>query len=242
MWGTIFPQTARATIIHVMSFNMHRRHANSFTFILIVTCSSLWSFARGSSDVTDAVVVNKTGCLQQKLIKDSNNSSATESSGSERNVRNLNFSTTERKDTLMENWNLNSKSINDNNTLSITFDFSKGNNGSEVSERKLKMKMSKSNVLALLLIPAMWIAGMMPWILPGIKMAASIVMMMNNMAFSSALFSLIRGYLFDTRKEDHIVYLNYGYKNGPKLPHGHHNHEINYKNNPYLYPHKLISG
>lgn len=135
---------------------------------------------------------------------------------------------------------LNLKESFNGNTSLISFDFIKNQNRSDVSERKLKMKMSTSNILAVLFVPAMWIAGMMPWIIPGIKMAAMMVMMMNNMAFSSALFSLIRGYLFDTQPEDHIVYLNYGYKN--KGAPGHHKEEVNYQNNPYLYPHKPVAG
>lgn len=215
---------------------MHSRYA-SFTFILIVTCSSICSFVRGSSDVTDGclhVNVNQAGCL----IKESNSTVAKDS---ERTVRNLNFSTTDpvKRGDMPNRQLMIKESFDGNNTLSFTFGFSKNNN-SEVSERKLKMKMSKTNVLALLFIPAMWIAGMMPWILPGIKMAAMMVAMMNNMAFSSALFSLIRGYLFDTQKEDHIVYLNYGYKHNGKP--GHHKQDINYKNNPYLYPHKPVAG
>lgn len=97
----------------------------------------------------------------------------------------------------------------DNETLDLSFKFNKNN--TEVSERK--MKMSTNNVLAMLFAPAMFIAGWMPWILPGIKMAVMFVTMMNNMAFSSALFALIRGYIFDTRPDDHIIYVNNGYKN-----------------------------
>lgn len=96
-----------------------------------------------------------------------------------------------------------------NETVDMTVKFN--NNDSAVSERK--MKMNTSNILALLFAPAMFIAGMMPWILPGVKMAVMMVTMMNNMAFSSALFTLIRGYIFDTRPDDHILYINNGYKN-----------------------------
>lgn len=127
-----------------------------------------------------------------------------------------------------------------NNTVDLTFSFGKDN--SEVLAAR-KMKMSKSNVLALFLIPAMWIAGMMPWILPGIKMVVMMVTMMNNMAFSTALFSLIRGYLFDVRPDDHIIYLNYGYKNGAQGHNAHSNsNNVNYVNNPYLYPHSSSTG
>lgn len=104
----------------------------------------------------------------------------------------------------------------DNET--IDFIFKLNNNQTEVKERKM-MKMNKSNILAMLFTPAMFIAGMMPWILPGIKMAVMMVTMMNNMAFSSALFALIRGYIFDTRPDDHIIYVNNGYKNQHNHPH-----------------------
>lgn len=220
----IFLQTVRATIIHVMSSNMHSRCHASFTFILIVTCSFI--YVDSSDVISDCLhqVNNKTGC-----------NTTTTDSDIQKVLRNLNSS---------EGMSLNRQFIGGNNdSLNFTFVSLKGSNSNEVLERKMKMKMTKSNVLALLLIPAMWIAGMMPWVLPGIKMVVMMVTMMNNMAFSSALFSLIRGYLFDTRTEDHIVYLNYGYKNGQQGHHHNiHNNEINYKNNPYLYPHKLISG
>lgn len=95
-----------------------------------------------------------------------------------------------------------------NETVDMSVKF---NNDSAVSERK--MKMNTSNILAMLFAPAMFIAGIMPWILPGVKMAVMMVTMINNMAFSSALFALIRGYIFDTRPDDHIIYINQGYKN-----------------------------
>lgn len=107
-----------------------------------------------------------------------------------------------------------------NETVDMTV---KVNNDTEVSERK--MKMNTSNILALLFTPAMFIAGMMPWILPGVKMAVMMVTMMNNMAFSSALFALIRGYIFDTRPDDHILYINNGYKNHHQPVHQQH-HKI----------------
>lgn len=103
----------------------------------------------------------------------------------------------------------------DNETIDFIFKFN--SNQTEVTERKM-MKMNKSNILAMLFTPAMFIAGMMPWILPGIKMAVMMVTMMNNMAFSSALFALIRGYIFDTRPDDHIIYVNNGYKNQHNHP------------------------
>lgn len=107
-----------------------------------------------------------------------------------------------------------------NETVDMTVKF---NNDSAVSERK--MKMNTSNILALLFAPAMFIAGIMPWVLPGVKMAVMFVTMINNMAFSSALFALIRGYIFDTRPDDHIIYINNGYKNHHQPVHQQH-HKI----------------
>lgn len=229
MWGTIFPQTARVAIIHVMSSNMHSRHA-SFTFVLTITCFSVCSFVHGSSDVIEClsssggVKVTKHECLKKQLRK------------IEMERKEENNSTYISKDT--DGALIIRAASGGNNTVDVTFSVARDN--SELSERKMKMKMSTSNILALLFIPAMWIAGMMPWILPGVKMAVMMVTMMNNMAFSTALFSLIRGYLFDTRPDDHVVYLNYGYKNGQQ-GHGD-NNVINYKNNPYLYAHKPVAG
>lgn len=226
---------------------MHSRHA-CFTFILTVTCVSLCPFVRGSSsDVTgcfnfsDSVKVTKVECAQ-KINTNGTADENSEHANHQQVFQNTLANMTGNEEVGVLNFSLDSgltvRAVpRDDSSVDLVFSFAKSN--SEVSGRKMKMKMSTSNVVAMLFIPAMWIAGMMPWILPGIKMVVMMVTMMNNMAFSSALFSLIRGYLFDTRPEDHIVYLNYGYKNGHNH---HHNNEINYQNNPYLYPHKIVAG
>lgn len=210
---------------------MHSRHA-SFTFILTITCFSVCSFVHGASDVTDCmnfsggVTVTKLACLKEQIV--ANGGIEMERDGQEQGIN-----TTDTDSTLVI------RTVSGgNNSVDVIFSVASG--GGEVSERK--MKMSTSNILALLFIPAMWIAGMMPWILPGVKMAVMMVTMMNNMAFSTALFSLIRGYLFDTRPDDHVVYLNYGYKNGQHGQSHDNSNVINYKNNPYLYPHKMVAG
>lgn len=188
-------------------------HSRHACFTFILTLTC--SFVHGSSDVT-------VGHQYSGGAKNSNLDCLNESA---------NFSSLD-----------SGTNVEGNNTVNTTFSLL-NNNNSEVSERQLKMKTSASNVVALLFIPAMWIAGMMPWVLPGIKMVVMFVTMMNNMAFSSALFSLIRGYLFDTRPEDHVIYLNYGYKNGQQQGHNNkNNNEINYANNPYLYAHRPVAG
>ncbi|XP_017780906.1 PREDICTED: uncharacterized protein LOC108565799 [Nicrophorus vespilloides] len=78
------------------------------------------------------------------------------------------------------------------------------------------MKSTMYKVIPYLLVPALAMAGIMPWILPGIQLAVTMVTMLNNMAFSSALFMLIRNYIFNTKQEEHIVYVNHGYKNKHK--------------------------
>ncbi|XP_025830436.1 uncharacterized protein LOC112904512 [Agrilus planipennis] len=86
----------------------------------------------------------------------------------------------------------------------------KSMNGRSVTERKHKFNMG--NVLYYLLIPALAMAGIMPWILPQIKMVAMVIMAMNQMAFSMGAVSLIRGLIFDVEPQEHIIYVNSGYK------------------------------
>nr|XP_008201385.1 PREDICTED: uncharacterized protein LOC103315171 [Tribolium castaneum] len=80
------------------------------------------------------------------------------------------------------------------------------------TEMQRKMKMSMNNMLPYMIIPGFLMAGLLPWILPGIKMVVMAVTMVNQMAFNMALFGLIRSYIFDTEKEEHIVYINHGYR------------------------------
>lgn len=94
----------------------------------------------------------------------------------------------------------------DNNTVDISLNFS----NKSMMERK--MKMSMKNILPYLIVPGLLMAGILPWILPGVKILVMFVSMINQMAFTSALFALIRGYIFDTEQEEHIVYINNGYK------------------------------
>lgn len=95
------------------------------------------------------------------------------------------------------------------------FDLSvKSSNKTDLAERKMKMKMG--DFLPYLIAPAFFMAGIMPWILPKLKMAVMVVGLINNIAFSQALFSLIRNYVFNTVPEEHIIYLNNGYKNKNK--------------------------
>lgn len=83
-------------------------------------------------------------------------------------------------------------------------------NSTAVAERKMKMKMN--DFLPYLIAPAFFLAGIMPWIIPKLKMAVFLVGLINNIAFSQALYALVRNYVFNSAKDEHIIYLNHGYK------------------------------
>jgi hypothetical protein len=87
-----------------------------------------------------------------------------------------------------------------------------------VMQRKMQM-MSMKNIMPYMIIPGFLMAGLLPWIMPGIKMVVMTVSMVNQMVFNAALFGLIRSYVFDTEKEEHIVYINHGYKTKQKQHH-----------------------
>lgn len=111
---------------------------------------------------------------------------------------------------LSENLKLNIQQVN-NNTYNISV---RSNNATEVLARGMKMSMKKvKDLIPYLIIPGFLMSGILPWIMPGIKMAVMMVGMMNQMAFTSALFMLVRNYVFNSRQDEHIIYVNHGYKN-----------------------------
>lgn len=92
-----------------------------------------------------------------------------------------------------------------------------------VEERKISRKTMMRRWIPLMLVPGLLLAGIMPWVMPQIKMIVMVVGFMNQMAFTTALFTLIRSYVFDNSPNENIFYVNHGYKN-EKLqydgPHG----------------------
>lgn len=72
-------------------------------------------------------------------------------------------------------------------------------------------KMKMGSIVQFLLVPAFALAGIIPWIVPGLVMIVTLVGMVNQMVFTSALVMLIRTYVFDKTPEEHILYLNTGY-------------------------------
>ncbi|XP_045460480.1 uncharacterized protein LOC123670929 [Harmonia axyridis] len=114
---------------------------------------------------------------------------------------------------LTEKYGLSIRKYQDDLTLQIT------NLSTSVEARKKRMKVM--DIIPYLIIPGFISAGVLPWLIPGMKIAVMGVAMINQMAFTSSLFSLIRGYIFDTSQEDHIVYVNHGYN---KYKHNNHLH------------------
>lgn len=61
-----------------------------------------------------------------------------------------------------------------------------------------------------------------------------VVTMMTNFAFTTALFTLIRGYIFDPKpKEETVIYPNYGYKNEKKHKNYGYKNDMKFKNYGY---------
>ncbi|KAF5301543.1 hypothetical protein FQR65_LT08848 [Abscondita terminalis] len=82
-----------------------------------------------------------------------------------------------------------------------------------IEDRKIKMGENGKKIIPFLLVPGLLLAGMLPWIVPQLKMMVMAVGFMNQIAFSTALFSFIRGYIFDRTEKEHVFYVNHGYKN-----------------------------
>ncbi|KAF2879889.1 hypothetical protein ILUMI_26284 [Ignelater luminosus] len=94
-------------------------------------------------------------------------------------------------------------------------------NNKDVIARKMKSKMSMKNMIPFMLVPGLLLAGIMPWVIPKLKMLVMAVGMLNQMAFTGALFSLVRGYVFDSAPNEHIFYINHGYLNEKHHQHKH---------------------
>ncbi|XP_057658436.1 uncharacterized protein LOC130895244 [Diorhabda carinulata] len=93
-----------------------------------------------------------------------------------------------------------------NETLSISFK-------PDVSEDGRKMKQSTSKLIEYLLVPAFMMSGMMPWFMPKLQMMVMMISMMNNMMFTSGLFSLVRNFVFEKQPDEHVIYVNNGFRN-----------------------------
>lgn len=64
-----------------------------------------------------------------------------------------------------------------------------------------------------MVVPGLIMSAIFPFILPGLKMMTLMVVMMNNMALSGAIFTLLRNNAFNDKYEHKVIYVNDGYKN-----------------------------
>lgn len=123
------------------------------------------------------------------------------------------------------------------------------------NERGLSSKTQ--NIMQYMLIPSFLMAGILPWIMPKLQMMVMAVSMLNNMVFGNALFNLVRSFIFEKHPDEHIIYLNHGYRDKSHseeyLPHedfpethnshNHHGHQSQeVKHYEYKHPEKELHG
>lgn len=94
------------------------------------------------------------------------------------------------------------------------------NVGAIGSNRQIQMKIPMTKMFQFLLFPALAMTGIMPYVLPPLKMGVMFVSTLTNMAFMTALVSLVRGIIFDPDPSRRVVYPNYGYKKNRHRPFG----------------------
>ncbi|CAH1990712.1 unnamed protein product [Acanthoscelides obtectus] len=78
--------------------------------------------------------------------------------------------------------------------------------------RGMKMPKPNSQTMQYLLVPGFILSGLLPWVMPKLQMIAMALSMVNNMAFTSALFTLIRNFIFERESAQNVLYINNGYK------------------------------
>ena len=76
-----------------------------------------------------------------------------------------------------------------------------------------KLKKSFYKFAPLMLVPGLMMSAIFPFILPGLKMMTLMVGMMNNMALTGAIFTLLRNNAFNDKYEHKVIYVNDGYNN-----------------------------
>ncbi|CAK1601125.1 unnamed protein product [Parnassius mnemosyne] len=69
------------------------------------------------------------------------------------------------------------------------------------------------NIVPLLLLPGLIMSAILPFVLPALKLMTVAVGMLNNMALSGAVFTLLRNNAFNEANRHKIVYANVGYHN-----------------------------
>ncbi|XP_059047390.1 uncharacterized protein LOC131842839 [Achroia grisella] len=83
----------------------------------------------------------------------------------------------------------------------------------EVETARGSMKKKFYNIVPYLLLPGLIMSAILPFVLPALKLMTMGVVMLNNMAFTGAVFTLLRNNAFNDRYEHKVKYVNAGYKN-----------------------------
>ncbi|KOB75263.1 Uncharacterized protein OBRU01_07945 [Operophtera brumata] len=108
-----------------------------------------------------------------------------------------------------------------NGTLNVDV-YKDADSGSGRGMKKLKKTFYK--IIPLLVLPGLIMSAILPFVLPALKMMTLAAGMINNMAFTGAVFTLLRNNAFNDKYQHRVIYVNEGYKN-EKLAHFKHAHD-----------------
>ncbi|XP_011560004.3 uncharacterized protein LOC105390400 [Plutella xylostella] len=91
-------------------------------------------------------------------------------------------------------------------------------NDEEVEARGTMKKLRKKfyAIVPLLLIPGLVMSAVLPFVLPALKMSVLGAGMLNQMALTGAIFTLLRNNAFSDYYEKKVIYVNKGYQNEKK--------------------------
>lgn len=91
------------------------------------------------------------------------------------------------------------------------------------------------SILPLLVLPGLLMSAVLPFILPALKLMTVGVGMLNQMALTGAVFTLLRNNAFNDKYHKRIIYVNEGYKNAkpPVVVENEHEH-IYYNDDKFL--------
>ncbi|KAG6461416.1 hypothetical protein O3G_MSEX012613 [Manduca sexta] len=86
--------------------------------------------------------------------------------------------------------------------------------------RGSKKKFTKMfyKIVPFLVLPGLLMSAVLPFILPALKMMTIGAGMLNNMALTGAVFTLLRNNAFNDKYEHKVLYVNAGYKNEKHAP------------------------
>lgn len=72
-------------------------------------------------------------------------------------------------------------------------------------------------LMPFIIMPGLIMSAILPFVLPSLKMMTMAAVMLNNMAFTGAVFTLLRNNAFNDKYEKKIIYINDGYRNDAHL-------------------------